>query len=37
MEVAQFYDECLELATSPAQRETKLDVTHKYDVLCVYC
>ena len=34
--IAQFYYECLQVGTSPKQWDTKLDVTHKHDVLSVY-
>ena len=37
MEDAQFYYECLQVVTSPKQWDTKLGVTHKHDVLSVYC
>ena len=31
------YYECLQLETSPKKWDTKLSVTHKNDVLSVYC
>ena len=31
--IAQFYDECLQVGTSPKQSDTNLGVTYKHDVL----
>ena len=35
--ITQFYNECLQLGTSPKQWDTKLGVTHTHDVLSVNC
>ena len=35
--ISQFNYECLQVGTSQKQWDTKLSVTHKHDVLSVYC
>ena len=37
LKIDQLYYECLQLGTSPKKRDIKLGVTHKQDVLSVYC
>ena len=35
--IAHLYYECLQVETSPKKWGTKLDFTHKHDILSVYC